>query len=55
MAKLKLSKSALLPVLKRVECRVADYSLLAKPAWVDALVERLNDAAEQRKRSRSRR
>lgn len=39
-----------LPLLKQVECRVEDYSLLAKPAWVDALVERLRDAAEARTR-----
>lgn len=39
-----------LPTLQRIECRVADYSLLAKPAWVDVLVERLKDAAEQRTR-----
>jgi V/A-type H+-transporting ATPase subunit D len=39
-----------LPVLKHVECRVADYSLLAKPAWVDVLVERLKDAVELRTR-----
>jgi V/A-type H+-transporting ATPase subunit D len=37
-----------LPMLERVECIVADYSLLAKPAWVDVLVERLQDATEQR-------
>ena len=36
-----------LPLLKRIHCSVADYSLLAKPAWVDVLVERLRDAAEQ--------
>jgi V/A-type H+-transporting ATPase subunit D len=35
-----------LPLLKRIHCEVADYSLLAKPAWVDVLVERLKDAAE---------
>ena len=35
-----------LPLLKRIHCSVADYSLLAKPAWVDVLVERLKDAAE---------
>jgi V/A-type H+-transporting ATPase subunit D len=29
---------------------VAEYSLLAKPVWVDALVERLRDAAEARTR-----
>jgi V/A-type H+-transporting ATPase subunit D len=37
-----------LPLLKQVECRVEQYSLLAKPAWVDALVERLRDSAEAR-------
>ena len=37
-----------LPVLERIHCTVADYSLLAKPAWVDVLVQRLRDAAEQR-------
>ncbi len=39
-----------LPLLKKVECRVEEYSLLAKPAWVDSLVERLRDAAEARTR-----
>ncbi len=39
-----------LPVLQRIECSVADYSLLARPAWVDVLVERLKEAAEQRTR-----
>ncbi|UCG75637.1 MAG: V-type ATP synthase subunit D [Gemmatimonadota bacterium] len=39
-----------LPLVKHVECRVAEYSMLAKPAWVDALVERLRDAAEARTR-----
>ena len=39
-----------LPRLRRVECEVAEYSLLAKPAWVDVLVERLRDAAEARTR-----
>jgi V/A-type H+-transporting ATPase subunit D len=37
-----------LPVLERIHCKVADYSLLAKPAWVDVLVERLRDVAELR-------
>jgi V/A-type H+-transporting ATPase subunit D len=37
-----------LPVLERIHCSVAEYSLLAKPAWVDMLVQRLKDAAEQR-------
>jgi V/A-type H+-transporting ATPase subunit D len=40
-----------LPTLQRIECSVADYSLLAKPAWVDVLIERLKDAAEQRTRA----
>jgi V/A-type H+-transporting ATPase subunit D len=35
-----------LPLLQRIHCTVADYSMLAKPAWVDVLVERLKDAAE---------
>lgn len=39
-----------LPILTEVECQVAEYSLLAKPAWVDVLVERLRDAAEARTR-----
>jgi V/A-type H+-transporting ATPase subunit D len=37
-----------LPVLARIQCTVADYSLLAKPAWVDVLVERLRDVAQLR-------
>jgi V/A-type H+-transporting ATPase subunit D len=39
-----------LPVLARIHFTVADYSLLAKPAWVDVLVERLRDVAELRTR-----
>lgn len=39
-----------LPVLEKVECQVAEYSPLAKPAWVDALAERLGDSAEARTR-----
>jgi len=39
-----------LPVLKEIECQVAEYSPLAKPAWVDALAERLVDAAAARTR-----
>jgi V/A-type H+-transporting ATPase subunit D len=39
-----------LPILTRIELSVANYSLLAKPTWVDVLVERLKDAAEQRTR-----
>ena len=39
-----------LPVLERIDCRVEAYSMLGKPAWVDVLVDRLRDAAEQRSR-----
>lgn len=37
-----------LPELDRIECAVTDYAPLTKPAWVDVLVDRLRDAAEQR-------
>ncbi len=40
-----------LPLLKEVHCDVAEYSPLAKPAWVDSLAERLRDAAEARTRA----
>lgn len=39
-----------LPVLKRVEVTVADYSLLGKPHWVDPLVEYLRQALEMQLR-----
>jgi V/A-type H+-transporting ATPase subunit D len=39
-----------LPRLLRVECEVADYSLLARPAWVDLVVDRLKEVAEERTR-----
>ena len=39
-----------LPRLGRVECEVADYSLLARPAWVDLVVDRLKEVAEERTR-----
>lgn len=39
-----------LPSLDRIDCAIADYSLAGKPAWVDILVARLRDAAEQRTR-----
>jgi V/A-type H+-transporting ATPase subunit D len=39
-----------LPRLGRVECEVADYSLLARPAWVDLVVDRLKQVAEERTR-----
>jgi V/A-type H+-transporting ATPase subunit D len=40
-----------LPFLDSVDCAVADYSMLATPPWVDALVQRLKDATEQRMRA----
>jgi V/A-type H+-transporting ATPase subunit D len=39
-----------LPVLDHMEFKVAGYSRLASPAWVDVLVERLRDAARERVR-----
>jgi V/A-type H+-transporting ATPase subunit D len=39
-----------LPLLDSIDCTVADYSRLATPPWVDTLVQRLKDAAEQRMR-----
>jgi V/A-type H+-transporting ATPase subunit D len=39
-----------LPRLTRVECEVADYSLMARPAWVDLVVDRLKEVAEERTR-----
>jgi V/A-type H+-transporting ATPase subunit D len=38
------------PRLEGVECEMVPYSFLARPAWVDRLVERLADAAELRVR-----
>jgi V/A-type H+-transporting ATPase subunit D len=40
-----------LPFLDSIDCVVADYSRLATPPWVDTLVQRLKDAAEQRMRA----
>ena len=37
-----------LPFLDSIDCTVTDYSRLATPPWVDTLVQRLKDAAEQR-------
>jgi V/A-type H+/Na+-transporting ATPase subunit D len=37
-----------LPFLASIDCAIADYSLLATPPWVDVLVQRLQDATEQR-------
>lgn len=34
------------PVIKEVNCSVLPYSMLAKPSWVDMLVERLKRAVE---------
>lgn len=34
------------PVIKEVNCSVMPYSMLAKPSWVDMLVERLKRAVE---------
>jgi V/A-type H+-transporting ATPase subunit D len=39
-----------LPLLRAISCDVSGYSYLAKPAWVDVLVERLKQAAEERSR-----
>lgn len=36
------------PVLKELRCTVRDYSLLAKPHWVDVLVQHLQEMAELR-------
>ncbi len=40
------------PRLEGIDCEVASYSMLARPAWVDRLVDRLKEAAEQRVRLR---
>lgn len=40
------------PRLDRIECRTLEYSMLARPAWVDRLAQRLKDAAELRVRVR---
>lgn len=40
------------PRLDGIDCEVAGYSMLARPAWVDRLVDRLQVAAEQRVRLR---
>ena len=36
------------PVLKDLRCTVQDYSLLAKPHWIDVLVQHLQEMAELR-------
>jgi len=39
-----------LPALQEVKCKVVEYSMLAKPHWVDMLVEQLKEMVEQKKR-----
>ena len=39
-----------LPKLVEIKCHVADYSMLAKPHWVDMLVEQLKQMVEQKTR-----
>jgi len=39
-----------LPKLVEVKCQVAEYSMLAKPHWVDMLVEQLKQMIEQKTR-----
>ncbi|MDJ0888380.1 MAG: V-type ATP synthase subunit D [Desulfobacterales bacterium] len=39
-----------LPVLQNVKCKVVNYSMLAKPHWVDTLVEQLKQMVEQKTR-----
>ena len=39
---------ARLPVLRGIECRVADYGLMTHPAWVDSVVKSLQRLAEAR-------
>ncbi len=39
-----------LPVLQEVKCKVVNYSMLAKPHWVDTLVEQLKQMVEQKTR-----
>ena len=39
-----------LPKLLEIKCHVAEYSMLAKPHWVDMLVEQLQQMVEQKTR-----
>jgi V/A-type H+-transporting ATPase subunit D len=39
-----------LPKLVEIKCQVAEYSMLAKPHWVDMLVEQLKQMVEQKTR-----
>jgi V/A-type H+-transporting ATPase subunit D len=40
-----------LPVLESLDCRIADYSPLITPPWIDILVQRLKDAITSRLRA----
>jgi V/A-type H+-transporting ATPase subunit D len=40
-----------LPVLESLDCRVAEYSPLITPTWIDILVQRLKDAVTSRLRA----
>lgn len=37
-----------LPILKKIQCQVVRYSFLTSPQWVDVVVDRLREAAEER-------
>jgi len=39
-----------LPALEEVMCKVSEYSMLAKPHWVDMLVDQLKQMVEQKTR-----
>ena len=39
-----------LPILRAIACDVSRYSYVAKPAWVDVVVDRLKTVAEERTR-----
>ncbi len=39
-----------LPVLQNVTCKVVNYSMLAKPHWVDTLLEQIKQMVEQKTR-----
>ena len=41
-----------LPALEEVMCKVSEYSMLAKPHWVDTLVDQLKQMVEQKTRVR---
>jgi V/A-type H+/Na+-transporting ATPase subunit D len=39
-----------LPVLRSIDVEVSDYSMMARPAWVDTLAKRLKESIEHRMR-----